>query len=107
MRESGFMSSLYGGSTINFVAADSLNCCLYDNMALGLNMIFSKLVALSILAYAAQSETGNEHVIGMWRKDLEARPRPHRAPTVSAEHNLLKSSQSSQSNACVLLLSME
>ncbi len=60
-----------------------------------------KLVALSGLASAVQIETGDEYVAGMWRKDLEAqllwkiygimepRPRPYRAPTVSAQHNHL------------------
>jgi len=74
-----------------------------------------KLVALSGLAHAVQSETGDEYVAGMWRKDLEVQllwtvpyerdvpgPRPYQAPTVSAEHNHLTSSHS-QSNACVSL----
>ena len=60
----------------------------------------NKLVALSGLAHAVQIETGDEYVVGMWRKDLEyqllwsvyrdadiiSRPQPYRAPTVSVEH---------------------
>jgi len=61
-----------------------------------------KLVALSGLAHSVQSKTRDEYLAGMWRKNLEDQllwsvnrqpgPRPsgpYRAPTVSAEHDLL------------------
>ncbi|RDL36182.1 uncharacterized protein BP5553_06794 [Venustampulla echinocandica] len=66
-----------------------------------------KLVALSGLAQAVESETGDKYAAGMWRKDLEIQllwyslgeevlfPRPpYQAPTVSAKHNHLTSSHS-------------
>jgi hypothetical protein len=77
-----------------------------------LTMYSDKLVALSGLAYAVQSETRDEYVAGMWRESLEAqllwssslsnneemppRPQPYRAPTVSIQHKHFLPSQSSQ-----------
>lgn len=64
-----------------------------------LTVASDKLIALSGLAYAVQTETGDDYVAGMWRKDLESqllwrsygdglwrplprRAQPYRAPTV-------------------------